>query len=364
MKVICANPYAQYVSHKEEIKEAISKVLDKGRYILGEEVNLFESEFAQYIGVKNVIGVGSGTEAIHIALLACGIKKGDEVITVSHTAVATVAAIELTGASVVFADIDKSTYTIDPSLVEPLITAKTKAIISVHIYGQPVDLEPLSALTRKYEIYLIEDCAQSHGALYNEQMVGSIGDIACFSFYPTKNLGAIGDGGAIATNNSELAEKCKHIREYGWVERYHSYIVGLNSRLDELQAAILRVKLRYLENDTEARIKIAKIYQEGLKDAPFILPIVRNNCRHVFHLYVIRSQQRDEVLKHLESNNINALVHYPIPIHLQKAYNGRIGNSATLIETERASREILSLPMYPELNDVEVQYVIDILKKF
>lgn len=361
MKITCANPLAQYHSNKEEINNAIQRVLDNGRYILGDEVNFFEEEFAKYIGVKYSVGVGSGTEAIHIALCACNIGVGDEVITVSHTAVATISAIELAGATPVFVDIENDFYTIDPKLVEAKITNKTKAIIAVHIYGQPVDMDILLELSKKHNLLLIEDCAQSHGAIYKSKKVGSIGDISCFSFYPTKNLGAIGDGGAICTNNDQLAAKCKHIREYGWVDRYHSFTSGWNSRLDEIQAAILRIKLKYLDQATKSRIEIADMYNKGLAGSEFKLPIVRNECQHVYHLYVIRCNNRAEIKQKLERNEIYPLIHYPIPIHLQKAYINKIQGSNELKQTEKISNEILSLPMYPELSEKEINVVIKTL---
>ncbi len=364
MKVICANPRAQYLSHKIEIDEAISRVLNKDRYILGEEVQSFEKEFANFIGVKYAIGVGSGTEAIHIALKACNIGPGEEVITVSHTAVATVAAIELSGASPVFVDIEHDFFTMDPQKVEKLISGKTKAIIPVHIYGQPVNLYPILQIAKKNHLYVIEDCAQAHGAIYNGKRVGSIGDISCFSFYPTKNLGAIGDGGAIVTNNPDLAEKCRQLREYGWVDRYNSHISGWNSRLDEIQAAILRIKLKYLEADNQSRIQIALAYCNALQNTEFITPQIRENCNHVFHLFVIRSKNRDELISYLKANGIVALIHYPIPIHSQRAYLNKYRGSNDLTVTEYASNEILSLPIYPELAEREVNFILHRINEF
>ena len=364
MKINCANPQAQYLLYKSQIDETIAKVLSGGRYILGDEVALFEQEFAGYLGVKNVVGVGSGTEALHIALKACGIGPGDEVVTVSHTAVATVSAIELCGASAVFADIEAGFYTMDISRVEELISDKTKAIIPVHIYGQPVDLDPLVELAEKYDLHLIEDCAQAHGAEYNGKKVGTVGDIACFSFYPTKNLGAIGDGGAIATDDPELAEKCRHIREYGWVERYHSFTPGWNSRLDEIQAAILRVKLRYLDADNQSRINIAEKYIQAFQNHDLALPATRESCKHVFHLFVVGVKARNELLEYLNKNEIYPLIHYPLPIHLQKAYLDRVKGSTNLPETEKAANEILSLPIYPGLAVNEFDYVIEKMLHF
>lgn len=362
--VLCANPKAQFLSHKNEIDQAIQKVLNNGWYILGEEVKLFEKEFAKYIGSDFVIGVGSGTEALHIALRACNVGNGDEVITVSHTAVATVSAIELCGGTPVFVDIEPDYFTIDVTKIEQAITEKTKAIVPVHIYGHPADLNPIIAIAKKYNLFLIEDCAQAHGAVYNGKKVGSIGDIGCFSFYPTKNLGAIGDGGAVVTNNSRLAEKVRLLREYGWKDRYVSSISGWNSRLDELQAAILRVKLKYLDSDNKLRENIAAKYFDNLKLTDLILPLKKENVLHVYHLFVVRSKKRDELKSYLKENNINTLIHYPVPIHLQPAYKYLACGKATLYETERAAKEILSLPIYPELKENEVYDVIDEIKKF
>jgi dTDP-4-amino-4,6-dideoxygalactose transaminase len=239
--ILCGNPKAQYLARRDEIDAALKRVLESGWYILGEEVKAFEEEFASYIGVSYGVGVGSGTEAIHLALVACGIGQGDEVITVSHTATATVAAIELAGATPVFVDIEPDFYTMDPAKLDAAITSRTKAIIPVHIYGQPADMDPILEVAKKHNLRLIEDCAQAHGAIYRGKRVGSLGDVGCFSFYPTKNLGAIGDGGMLVTNNIELAQKARLLREYGWTERDVSQFAGWNTRLDEVQAAILRV---------------------------------------------------------------------------------------------------------------------------
>lgn len=361
--ILCSNPLPQYQSHKKEIDQAIARVLDKGWYILGEEVKSFEREFASWIGVAHGIGVGSGTEALHVALAACGIGPGDEVITVSHTAVATVAAIELTGARAIFADIDPQYYTIDPEQLEKLVTSRTKAIIPVHLYGQAADLDPILAIAKKKGLYLIEDCAQAHGARYKGKRVGSLGDLACFSFYPTKNLGAIGDGGMVVTNNSQLAEKARLLREYGWAERYVSHIAGWNTRLDELQAAILRIKLKYLDEDNKKRNDLAAIYNKELNGIRLVLPAMRKDCGHVYHLYVVRVKKRNELQKFLKEQDIGALIHYPVPIHLQPAYK-KLSGSGSLPVTEKAAQEILSLPMYPELKPEEVEKVIAALKNY
>ena len=358
--ILCSNPKAQYVSYKEEIDTAISRVLDSGRYILGGEVKAFEEEFSSFIGVSYGVGVGSGTEAIHLALASCGIGRGDEVITVSHTAVATVVGIELAGAKPVFVDIEPKYYTLDPFDLEKAITSRTKAIIPVHIYGQPVDMDPVIEISIKNGLKIIEDCAQAHGAKYKGRRVGSIGDIACFSFYPTKNLGAIGDGGMVVTNNLELFQKAKLLREYGWAERYVSDIPGWNTRLDEIQAAILRVRLKYLDSDNAARGHLADLYNKGLAECDLSLPSIRDNCRHVYHLYVVRSNKRDSLLNKLREKDIDCAVHYPVPVHLQPAYrhlaNGR------LLETETAARKVLSIPIYPELQPVNVSMIIDAIR--
>lgn len=360
----CSNPRAQYLAHKTEIDAAIAHVLEKGKYILGEEVQTFEAEFASFIGVTHGIGVSSGTEALHIALVACEIGPGDEVITVSHTAVATVAAIQLAGATPVLVDIEPNFYTMDPNKLTSVITPRTKAIIPVHLYGQPAELAPILAIARENGLRVIEDCAQAHGAIYKSRRVGSYGDMACFSFYPTKNLGALGDGGMVVTDQPELAQRVRLLREYGWAERYISDIPGWNSRLDELQAAILRVKLRYLEQDNLLRARIAEMYKNELNGCGLILPSVREETTHGYHLYVVRVSRRNELQQHLKDKGIFALIHYHMPVHMQPAYKGRLAGCDNLPETERVAREVLSLPMYPELRESEVQKVIEIVRTF
>jgi len=359
-----ANPRLQYLAHKEEIDNAIMHVLDRGWYVLGEEVKAFEAEFAAYIGVSHGVGVSSGTEGLCMALTACGIGVGDEVITVSHTAVATVAAIEKAGATPVMVDIKPDFFTIDPKKITTAITPKTKAIIPVHLYGQPVDLTPILEIARTYELRVIEDCAQAHGATYKGKRVGSYGDLGCFSFYPTKNLGALGDGGMVVTDQSELAHRLGLLREYGWAERFISLIPGWNSRLDEVQAAVLRIKLRYLDQDNAARARIAKMYQDSLSDCGIILPACRQEAGHVYHLYVVRTQRRDALKEHLKDKGIAALVHYPVPIHLQPAYQERLTGVDQLLETELAAQEVLSLPIYPELNEADLEAVIKAVRTF
>ncbi|MCP4110683.1 MAG: DegT/DnrJ/EryC1/StrS family aminotransferase [Desulfobacteraceae bacterium] len=361
--ILCSNPKAQYLSYKDETDAAISRVLEKGWYILGQEVKAFEEEFASYIGVSYGIGVGSGTDAIHLALCSCGIGQGDEVITVSHTAVATVAAIELSGATPVLADIEPEFFTLDPDKLEAMITPKTKAVIPVHLYGQPADLDIIMEIAAKYHLQVIEDCAQAHGAYYKDRRVGSYGDMACYSFYPTKNLGALGDGGMVVTNDEKLAEKAKLLREYGWAERYVSHIAGWNTRLDEIQAAILRVKLKYLDDDNSKRQHIAEIYNRELNTTNLILPEKRKNSSHVCHLYVIRSKKRDELLAFLREKGIGTLIHYPVPVHLQPAYK-HLSKSDSLPKTEQIADEIISLPIYPELSESEIQTVVKSVAEF
>jgi dTDP-4-amino-4,6-dideoxygalactose transaminase len=362
--ILCANPGAQYLAYKEDIDAAIARVLEKGWYILGEEVRAFEAEFAAYVGVGQAVGVGSGTDALQLALAACEIGAGDEVITVSHTAVATVAAIEMVGATPVLVDIEPDFFTIDPAKIEAAITPRTRAIIPVHIYGQPVNLDPILDLASRHQLRVIEDCAQAHGAAFHDTRVGAHGDIACFSFYPTKNLGAIGDGGMVITDDAALAERARLLREYGWAERYVSHISGRNSRLDELQAAILRVKLRRLDEDNHKRARIAQLYSEGLSDCGLVLPALRPNATHVFHLYVVRIPERHELQTFLDSRGVNTLIHYPVPVHLQPAYVKAARGPDGLTETEIAAREILSLPMYPELADRDVEQVIESIRSF
>lgn len=331
-----ANPKASYLEHKDEINKVIMDVLHSGSYILGNQVKLFESNFSKYIGVKHTIGVASGTDALHLGMLALGIGKGDEVITVSHTAVATVAAICMTGATPVLIDIRSWDFTMDPLLIEKAITKRTKAILPVHIYGQPCQMASIMKIAKKHKLLVIEDCAQAHGAMVGIKRVGSIGDIGCFSFYPTKNLGCFGDGGAITTNNSKVAKKIGLLRQYGWKKRYVSSIQGFNSRLDELQAAVLNVKLKYLNYDNLRRVKIAETRGQMSQNS-------------VYHLSVIRTKKRKKAIKSFEKDGKQTAIHYPIPIHLQEAYLGVVRVSGFLTHTEQAAKEVLSLPMYPQL---------------
>lgn len=362
MTILCANPKAQYLAHKAEIDAAIGRVLESGWYVLGRETEEFEGEFAAFVGARHAIGVGSGTEALHLALKACGVDVGHEVITVAHTAVATVAAIELAGARPIFADVEENCGTLDPAVLERLITPRTRAIVPVHLYGQPADLDPILEIAQRHGVTVIEDCAQSHGATYHGRAVGSFGALACFSFYPTKNLGAIGDGGMVVTGDAALAKQVRLLREYGWAERYVSQVPGWNSRLDELQAAVLRVKLGHLAKDNEARRRIAQVYGKELANSGLSLPAVRPGSGHVFHLYVVRCAQRDALRQHLQRMGISAGIHYPMPVHLQPAYRSRF--PVHLPTTERLAAEVLSLPIYPELGEPELDAVVEAVREF
>lgn len=361
--ILCSNPRAQYLTYKSDIDLAIANVLAGGWYVLGQEVQKFEAAFAAYVGVKHGIGVGSGTEALQVALAACGVGPGDEVITVSHTAVATVAAIELSGAVPVLVDIEPAYLTMDPEKVEKAISPRTRAIVPVHIYGQPVDMEAILSIAARHGVRVIEDCAQAHGAIFRGRRVGSFGDIACFSFYPTKNLGAIGDGGMVVTSDEALAVEARLIREYGWAERYISYKKGWNTRLDELQAAILRVKLEGLDADNARRRTHAAAYGAALASTRLALPVSRPEASPVYHLYVVRAARRNELQAFLKERGVGALIHYPAPVHMQPAYRSLPG-AGNLPETERAAAEVLSLPMYPELRGDELETVIEAVHAF
>ncbi|TAK29853.1 MAG: DegT/DnrJ/EryC1/StrS family aminotransferase [Chloroflexota bacterium] len=352
-----ASPVLGYIAHRDEIDAAVAGVLARGRYVLGAETEAFEAEFAAYVGVRFGVGVGSGTDALHLALWACNVGSGDEVITVSHTAVATVAAIRLRGAVPVLVDVDPETLCMDPALVERAVTPRTRVILPVHLYGHSVDLDPILSVARRHGIRVVEDCAQSHGARYKGRRTGAHGDFGCFSFYPTKNLGAIGDGGMLVTDDPALHERVRLLREYGWQRRYVSVIEGTNSRLDELQAAILRVKLRYLDEDNAKRSSHAADYNR-LIDAPALrLPTVAAWAEHSFHQYVVRSSQRDELAAFLRKRGVATLVHYPVPVHLQPGYSSSHVNAGGLAVTERAASEVLSLPMYPELTEEQLECV-------
>ncbi|MCE9610780.1 MAG: DegT/DnrJ/EryC1/StrS family aminotransferase [Chthoniobacter sp.] len=357
-------PHANYLAHREGIDAAIRRVLDSGWYILGQEVTAFEREFAEFLGAAHAVGVANGTDAIELALRALGVGAGDTVLTVSHTAVATVAAIERTGAEALLVDIAPESFTLDPARLEAAIRGsvgrRLKAVVVVHLYGHPADLPAIFATAKAHGLRVIEDCAQAHGAMLDGRKAGTWGDLAAFSFYPTKNLSALGDGGAVVTSAPALAARVSELRQYGWRERYISAAPGVNSRLDELQAAILRVKLRALSTENARRRELAQLYSTGLAATPLRLPRVRDNAEHVFHQYVVRTDRRDTLLQHLQGRGIPAAIHYPQPVHLQPAYAGRTAVGAGgLVETERACREILSLPMHPQLSDEAIARVVE-----
>jgi dTDP-4-amino-4,6-dideoxygalactose transaminase len=354
----------QYLSLKDEIDASIQRVLTSGWFILGQEVQAFEEEFAAYLGAGHAVGVGSGTEALHLAMLACGAGPGDEVVTVSHTAVATVAAIELTGARPVFVDIDPRSYTMDPTQLEGKIGPATRAILPVHLYGQMADMDPILSLAREHGVKVVEDAAQAHGAEYRGQKAGSMADVGCFSFYPTKNLGAFGDGGLVVTSDPVLAERLRLLRQYGWAERYVSSIKGTNSRLDELQAAILRVKLQKLEEWNGIRRKHAVLYGSLLQDAAVVTPVEREYGKHCYHIYAIRAQYRDQLREFLCERGVGALIHYPVPVHLQEAYRDLGYGEGTLPVTEQVAAEVLTLPVAPEVTEEQIRQVCDLVHQF
>jgi dTDP-4-amino-4,6-dideoxygalactose transaminase len=373
-----SNPKANYVSHREGIDSAIRRVLESGWFILGQEVKAFEQEIAAYFGAAHCVSVASGTDAIELALRACGIGAGHIVFTVSHTAVATVVAIERAGATPVLVDIDPATYTMDPTSLDAAIAsalqkgkslaAVPKAILPVHLYGQACDLEAILSIAKRFDMTVIEDCAQCHGATLNGKKLGTFGKAAAFSFYPTKNLGALGDGGAIVTSDSDVAEKLRSLREYGWRERYVSSTTGVNSRLDELQAAILRPKLVWLDQDNARRREIAARYDRELDRGRLTLPLVRSGCEHVYHQYVVRAKSengsRDDLRQYLKNQGVGTLVHYPVAVHDQPAYRGRLFQATSLDHTEQAAREIVSLPMYPELTHDQVANVCNAINSW
>lgn len=340
---------AAYHRLRPEIDAAVAATLEGGWYILGEQMRAFEEEFAAWLSLGSAIGVASGTDAVLLALRACGVALGDEVITVGHTAVATVAAIELCGAIPRLVDVEPGTLTMDPEKFRAAVTARTKAVVPVHLYGGPVRMDNILTIAGDHGLAVVEDCAQAHGARYGGRMVGTMGDAAAFSFYPTKNLGAMGDGGAVATSRADVAERLRLLRQYGWRERYVSDIPGYNSRLDELQAAILRVRLRHLDEENEARRRLAAAYDVHLANLPVVRPVARLGDRHVYHLYAIQSERRDELRAYLQARGIGTAVHYPVPVHRQPAYEHLGYGPGSLPVTERAAERLLSLPMYPDL---------------
>ena len=363
-----ADPRACFLAHRAEIEAAVRQALASESYILGPAVAAFESELARFLGVGQAVGVANGTDALVLALRAAGIGPGDQVYTVSHTAVATVAAIELAGATPVLVEIEPRSFTIDPERLEACLRSQRgggrRAVIAVPLYGLCADMPAELELARRHDLVVIEDCAQAHGASLGGRNAGGFGAAAAFSFYPTKNLGALGDGGAVVSSDPELAERVRRLREYGWRERYVSEAAGMNSRLDEIQAAILSVKLRFLEAENASRSRCAEIYQTRLQGADLGLPVVRPGARHVWHQYVVRCRRRDALRQALDRSGIGTLVHYPVPVHQQPAYRGRLAlDPGGLAHSEAAAREVLSLPMHGHLGEADAERVAEAVRR-
>jgi len=365
-----ANPGAGYRALQPEINAAIARALDSGQYVLGHECSSFEAAFAAWLGVRNAVGCGSGTDALALALRAIGAGPGMAVATVSHTAVATVAAIEMAGAVPILLDIEPQYYTLDPAELETVLKRPPAglppigAVVAVHLYGQMAAINDIRALCDRYGVILIEDCAQAHGAALDERHAGTIGDLATFSFYPTKNLGGLGDGGLVTTSNARLASRVAALRQYGWQTNSISQWIGVNSRLDEIQAAILRAKLPFLDANNARRQAIAEAYDNALADGRATRPARRDGARHVFHQYVLRLADRDHVRQRLRVEGVGTGIHYAIPVHLQPAYGGRVAlGPGNCLMTEQAAAEILSLPIYPELTDAQVGHICAALRR-
>jgi dTDP-4-amino-4,6-dideoxygalactose transaminase len=347
----------QYQSIKSEVDAAIARVIENTSFILGPEAESFENAFAEYVNARFCVGLNSGTAALHLALLACGIGAGDEVIIPANTFFATAEAVSLTGATPVFVDADPLAYTIDAGRIEGAITPRTRAIIPVHLYGQPADLDPIFGIARGRNLRVIEDAAQAHGAEYKGKRVGALGDIGCFSFYPGKNLGAYGEGGAVVTNDEQLAKRVRLLRDHGSEKKYRHEIVGYNFRLEGIQAAVLDVKLKHLDRWNELRRAHAARYSDLLKDSGLVLPAEMNYARHVYHVYVVQSEARDALQKSLSDGGIQTGIHYPIPIHLQPAYASMGHQRGDFPEAERQSDRVLSLPMFAELSEEQIERV-------
>jgi dTDP-4-amino-4,6-dideoxygalactose transaminase len=354
----------QYKNLKKEFDNAIFSVIEKTAFINGPDVAAFEKEFAQYIGVKHAISVGNGTDAIEFALMGFGIGKGDEIITVPNTYIATCEGIHAVGAKPVFVDIDPSTYNIDVSKIEEKITKKTKAILPVHLYGQTALMDDILAIAKKHNLVVLEDTCQSHGSKYKGKRAGSIGDAAAFSFYPGKNLGCYGDGGLIATNNDELAQKIRLLKDHGQIAKSLHEVVGYNSRLDTIQAAILRVKLKHLDEWNKKRREAASIYAKLLKKLNITTPTIHPDTEPVFHLFVIQHDNRDGLCKYLEKNGVSCGIHYPLPIHFQNAFKNLKYKPGSFPNVEKVVPRILSLPMFPEITKEQIEYTVGLIEKY
>ena len=365
MKVPFVDLHIQHEQIMPELKSALDEVINRCDFVSGEAVRLFEKEFAQFCGAKRAVGCSSGTTALHLALVGCGIKAGDEVITTPHTFSATAEAIVQAGAKPVFVDIDERTFNVDSKKIEAAISKKTRAIIPVYLYGQAANLDPILSLSQKYNLKLIADAAQAHGATYQKNKIASLADVTCFSFYPGKNLGAFGDGGMIVTNDAEMADFMKALSDHGRKQKYEHFISGYNYRLNTLQAAVLRVKLKYLNASNQWRKKISNYYKKALQTCQnIVLPFERKEDSHVYHLFVIRTQQRDSLQKFLKEKNIATSIHYPIPLHLQPAYKALGYKSGDFPVTERIAKEILSLPIFPYMSLKQADCVINQIKSF
>lgn len=347
---------------RKEINGKITQVLDSGWYLLGEETENFEQNFAKYCGVKHCIGVANGLESLNLIIRGYGFAQGDEIIVPANTYIASILAISENGCTPILVEPDINTYNINPDLIEKKITSKTKAIMVVHLYGQAVQMQKIWALAQKYNLKIIEDSAQAHGAKYQNKRVGSLGDASGFSFYPGKNLGCVGDGGCVTTNDDELAQKIKALRNYGSHKKYHNVFIGMNSRLDEIQAGILDIKLKFLDEDNQKRKEIAKYYRKNIKNSSIILPNVYAEDAHVWHLFVVRTKQRDNFQKYLLDNKIQTIIHYPIPPHKQECY--KLWNNLSYPITEEIHKSVLSLPISPVMSDDEVRKVVEIINEY
>ncbi len=365
MKVPFLDLKAQYESIKDEINVAIQKVLDSSAFASGPFVAAFEKEFAEFCKCKYAVGVGSGTEALWLTMLALGIGQGDEVVTVPNTFIATCEAISFCGAKPVFVDIDEQYYTMNPDLIEAVITSKTKAIVPVHLFGQMADMDPIMDIAKRYGLYVIEDACQAHGGEYKGKKAGSVGDAGCFSFYPGKNLGAYGEAGAVVTNNEDLNKKIKMMRDHGQSKKYYHDIIGWNARMDGLQGAILNVKLKHLNNWNEARRINARLYKKMLNNTiDIIIPHEASFCKHIYHIYAIQVKNRNKLVSSLRDMNIFCGIHYPVPLHLQSAYSFMGDKKGFFTVGEKTSEEFVSLPMFPELNEEQIFYIVGNIKNF
>lgn len=352
-----------FYQHQQEFEDKAIEVLRSGWYVLGNEVKNFEKEFAEYTGAKHCVGLASGLDALWIAFRILGIGRGDEVIVQGNTYIASVMGITINGATPIFVEPDEY-YNIDASKIEEKITDKTKAVLVVHLYGQASNMAPVVALCKKHNLRLVEDCAQAHGAMFNGQQVGTFGDIGCFSFYPSKNLGAFGDAGAILTNDDKIAEDTRVFRNYGSEKRYYNKVVGANSRLDEIQAGFLRVRLKYLDELAKEKRQICERYLNELHNDKIMLPSIREGATHIWHQFVLRSDYRDELMKYLDDHGIGTIIHYPIPPHLSEAYQYLHIKEGSLPITEKYAKSVLSIPLYNGMTAEEQDYVIKMINEF